>query len=499
MVVSLITVDQCDMGIRSISAYLKEHNVNTRLIFFNSENKRYDDHLINKLINKIKDSDLIGISFRYISISRAIQLYEALKRMGIPVIVGGSAAISAPQICIKHFDMVCATEGEEVMLEFHNRLINKKNIYALKGVYYKRSNKIIQNRRSTIKETKLNFDYMCTDDYMLINEKEFKKIDKPPLFYDNYGVFVKNSIFIMSVRGCIFNCSYCINSILKKYFPYRKTSINNLIDQLKEIKRRYPNLEYVYLFDDDFFSRPKADIESFSNLYKKHVNLPFWAYCSPKTLSEDKLKLMVQAGLTNLNMGIQSGSDYINKKIYNRQITKQQILNATKIIKKYLSKMDVPIYDLMMNNPFEKRRDVLDTINLLSNIPRPFYIDCHSLILFPGTNLYNKLKSHNNPKKFLSTSFYKNYHDFCQINTKSRNLYLDSVLLWTEGLWSNKYSGMIHNKLLPFFIKNKTINILSRFPKTVLLINRIFHKIRHLYENLIKTLIPKKNHNFKYA
>ena len=498
MVVSLITVDQCDMGIRSISAYLMEHKVNTRLIFFNSKNQRYDGHLINRLIKKIKDSDLIGISFRFISISRAIQLYDALKIMGIPIIVGGPAAISAPQICIKHFDMVCTTEGEEVMLELYNRLINKKNIYTVEGVYYKRNNKIIQNRRSTIKETKLNFDYMCTDDYMLINEKEFKKIDKPPLFYDNYGVFVKNSIFIMGVRGCIFNCSYCINSILKKYFPYRKINISMLINQLKNIKKLYPELNYIYLFDDDFFSRTYEEIKLFSDLYKKHINLPFWAYCSPKTISEEKMRCMVNAGLANISMGIQSGSDYINQNIYNRQVSQQDTLNATKIINKYSNKVETPLYDLMINNPYEKESDVMETIKLLSRVPKPFYIDCHSLVFFPGTPLYSKLKRSSHIKKHNSTSFWRNYHDILQINLKSKNLYLNSVLFWTEGLWSKRYSGMIHAKLLPILTKKYVIKVISRFPKFIMFANKAMFKIRKLYERYIKK-VRLGVHNFKYA
>jgi radical SAM superfamily enzyme len=54
--------------------------------------------------------------------------------------------------------------------------------------------------------------------------------------------------------------------------------------------------------------------------------------------------------------------------------------------------MELPWYDLIVDNPYETDEDVIDTLMFMSKLPVPFYINLHSLFLFPGTPLYETVK-----------------------------------------------------------------------------------------------------------
>ena len=43
-----------------------------------------------------------------------------------------------------------------------------------------------------------------------------------------------------------------------------------------------------------------------------------------------------------------------------------------------------------MENPYETREDLLDTVRLLIDLPRPYVTRVYALSFFPGTPLYDK-------------------------------------------------------------------------------------------------------------
>jgi radical SAM superfamily enzyme YgiQ (UPF0313 family) len=171
----------------------------------------------------------------------------------------------------------------------------------------------------------------------------------------------------------------------------RKRSIENAIEELKIIKDRFPFIQTIQFFDDTFFSRPVSDIEKFSKLYKENIGLPFHAQCSPTTITERKLECLVDAGLIYVEMGIQTGSKRI-KEMYNRKESNKKIIEAAMIINKYKDRLLVPDYHVILENPWETDNDVIDTLNLVLELPKPFCLKLSTLQFFPGTKLYYKAK-----------------------------------------------------------------------------------------------------------
>jgi radical SAM superfamily enzyme YgiQ (UPF0313 family) len=89
-------------------------------------------------------------------------------------------------------------------------------------------------------------------------------------------------------------------------------------------------------------------------------------------------------------MGIQSGSERVIKQIYQRKQDNQTVIKAAKALQKYSSKVTMPNYDIILDNPWETQEDKLKTIELLSQLAKPYSLNIYSLQFFPGTTLYDK-------------------------------------------------------------------------------------------------------------
>ena len=127
-------------------------------------------------------------------------------------------------------------------------------------------------------------------------------------------------------------------------------------------------------------------------MYKEQIGLPFSAFCSPSTISEQKLGYLVEAGLVRVSMGIQSGSDRVLDS-YQRHVSKDQVLNAARIIHKFSDRLQPPRYDIITDNPWETDEDRIATLALLQELPRPFRVLSHSLTFFPGTQLHERARA----------------------------------------------------------------------------------------------------------
>lgn len=313
--------------------------------------------------------------------------------MNLPSIWGGIYPTINPDECIEHADIICRGEGEYAVLELITKLKNGESIDNIPNLWVKTNGHIKKNEpRSLIS----NLDDLPFPDIDTINhycldhrEKRVKKIaDRNPM-----KSYLGDVFSIHTTRGCPLSCSYCSNSGIDmlyggKFRKTRKRSVEKVIEELQMVVEKV-NPKLLWFSDDIFTIRSETELKLFSDLYKKHINLPFMCYVSPATVTEVKMKLLVDAGMKWLEMGIQSGSDYVNRDIYERHQTRGAVLKAAHIINKFKDKV-IPAYQFIMFNEYEREEDIIDTINLIKQIPPPYTMQCSTLSLFTGSALYNR-------------------------------------------------------------------------------------------------------------
>ena len=196
---------------------------------------------------------------------------------------------------------------------------------------------------------------------------------------------------VIASRGCPFTCSYCccvnLRRLLPKEIPgVRTRSVNSVINELIEARRHCKKIVFVHFYDEIFPNLP-GWVDEFAKKYEKHIHIPFTIWSHPKMVDLDMLKKLRRVGLTEVIMGIQSGSERVRRDIFHRYETQEDILRAVSAIQ------DAGVFwgsfDLMLQHPFETIEDLKESYYLVQKFPGRFELQLHGLNFLPGTDIVN--------------------------------------------------------------------------------------------------------------
>jgi len=407
--------DISEFGLRSIAAYLKTHGIAVRSIFLPGGVERlrhrtdyiyqYQHTTLNSLKHLLSDVDLVGFSLMSNYLDRAAQVSGFIrKHLDVPIVWGGIHPTVKPLQSLKYCDFVVRGEGEDAMLELVENLAQGNHTPSVRNVWYKAQGRLVRHeQRPFISDiNKLPYMDYALDDAFITDLTTHEVVpltaglfEKTLLYERPFGKRAVRTLKIYASRGCPFKCSYCANSTLYRLSPgkgyFRVERVERMIDRLCLLKEAYPFIGAINIFDDVFTARPDEDIERFCALYDRHISLPFQVQVTPKHINKRILKRMLTSGLYYVEMGIQSISDKAQS-LYKRRVKSADIQQAAQLIHAHGNKMNAPCYHVILDNPWETREDVLQTIDLLLALPKGYWLKRASLTLFPGTTLYEKAK-----------------------------------------------------------------------------------------------------------
>lgn len=84
------------------------------------------------------------------------------------------------------------------------------------------------------------------------------------------------------------------------------------MEELREAKRACPRMMMVHFYDEIFPNLP-GWVDEFVAAYQREIHLPFTIWSHPKAAKQEVLEKLVRVGLTEVIMGIQSGSDRVRR------------------------------------------------------------------------------------------------------------------------------------------------------------------------------------------
>ncbi|GAB7081723.1 B12-binding domain-containing radical SAM protein [Megalodesulfovibrio paquesii] len=401
--------DITSFGLRSLSAWLRLHGVQTRCIFLPdpfgdeiaSQPERYTLHALAQVTALCKDADLVGITLMTNYFDNAAQLTKHLQPLNIPILWGGVHATIRPEECLAHADFVCVGDGEETLLDLTRALESGNDPSAIPGLWGKSNGQVFRNPVRPLPASLDAYpppDWSGNEHYILNNDRMIPLSPEEVRTRLEGGtvsrLLGKIGYQTMTGRGCPHRCSYCINDAVKKlygaknYLRWRGTE--HVMLELESIIRQYPFIGFIWISDDAFFGRPMHDIQEFCNEYKARIGLPFTCLASPLTMREDKLTALVNAGLVYLQMGVQSGSPRIQDLFNRSRMNNEKLLEAMRIINAFKEQLLPPSYDFILDAPWETDEDRRASLEFITKIPKPFRLQPFSLVLYPGTALHDK-------------------------------------------------------------------------------------------------------------
>lgn len=421
-----------NLGVEYLSSFLKSKGHSTSLLFdpaIFSGDQLVNNGLLARLFNidsKIVKEiirtkpDLIAFSCYTGNYRWCLKIADKIKKVSrIPIVFGGVHTTAVPNEVLdnKCVDYVIIGEGEYALLDLIEYLDNKKlkKLSEINNLGYKKLNKKYINKvRPYIKDL----------DVLPFPDKE--------LFYSKVPSLSRH-YYIMTTRGCPFSCTYCSNNMYHKIYSceknhLRRRSPENVIKELKIAKSKWkPDL---IRFEDDVFSSSKKWLKEFMPLYKSEINIPFFCFVHPDTMTKEIAELLKKGGCWFITMGVQSGSEKIRKEIFHRFGTNKQIIKSARYIKEAGIKLSV---DHILGAPTETEADLKSSLNLY-NLIKPDRILTFWLTYYPSTEIIKFAFEKNEISKEEITRLNKGFigytHERGSVSKKRHNMYQKYALLF---------------------------------------------------------------------
>jgi radical SAM superfamily enzyme YgiQ (UPF0313 family) len=382
------------IGLPNLVTHLKMHGYPCKQVYLTKHDLETPDELkaILAFIEK-EGPDLVGFSLMSFNFNRTKRISAEIKRRfsQLPIIWGGIHPTFDPEESIQHADYVCVGEGEDAFLELVQALDEGRPTESIPNIWCNKNGRVTRNDVRRLIQNLDDYPYpqMDWESNFVLDEGEIK-----PLSHQLYRKYVQYSgtmYDIIASRGCPYSCSYCCNALYRKiyrdkgrYVRYR--SVDNVIEEMQYAKREFPYINMINIQDDAFASAPARYLKEFSLRYKQRIGLPLRLRIIPTMLTEEKVRYLAEANTLVAVLGIQS-SDRVNEEIFKRHAPSETLIQAARLLHKHGI---IVQYDLIVQNPYETEADVVETCEILANLPKPFVLIMYPLALFPNTPLRDR-------------------------------------------------------------------------------------------------------------
>lgn len=362
-------------GVLSIATYIKKYSnnsINVKIFDFNLEKYTFDQ-IENETIDilKIFNPDIVGISALFGPTYQSIKYYCDIVKNCIPeaiTVAGGACATNEYKDLLEEtqsLDAICFSEGE---IPFLN-LVNADSLYdILENDVSFITKKAITNGKAPKPSFINNLDEMPFIDYKLVDINLYKSVNesmnKNAHKHEQKGIEETVYLPIHTTRGCPFNCVFCaVASVHGKGMRYMSNKY--VIENIKNMIEEY-GLTHLTIEDDQFLinkKRAKHVLKDILGL-KKKVHLGT-LLVTPSFIDDELVALLKDAGVKEVPLAMEHGSEYVLKKIINKPFSIDDIKKAVTIIKKH----DMTVTcSLVIGLPGEREKDREETVRLIKEM-----------------------------------------------------------------------------------------------------------------------------------
>lgn len=269
-------------------------------------------------------------------------------------------------------DFCCSGEGETTVYPLFSALLNGTDYTQIPGLVYRTQDTIVENPDPVLWEdldTLPDIDFDLIPSEIMQNTYEKKKMAS-----------------IEAGRGCPFNCAYCSSSVFWKR-KFRIKSAKRIVQEMLDYYNGFGISRF--LFEHDLFTVNKKKLLSFTDALKELDTKFQWA-CSARvdTLDEETITAMAETGLVSIFLGIETGSERMQKCI-NKNLKISDIREKIALLVKnkiYITASFIYAF------PEETEEDLEQTLQLAYQLYKMGVssLQFHLCVIFPGTDYYKR-------------------------------------------------------------------------------------------------------------
>lgn len=285
------------LGLGYIATYLGKEKIDVEIIDCVKERKSKEE--IIKFIN--------NSSFTYISTNIFTTNYEIVKEIvenitiNCEIFIGGQVVKSIFQDIlkwnVKNKMNIIIGEGELIIPQLVLGKCEQEPEKVESNKFLYRVNKNSIYSPENISDIYLNRNYLKEE--VIINHYNEKEVS------------------IITSRGCPYDCAFCGGaSSLNRDLNLRIRTKESIIQEIKEIVSRYPDVRSIRILDD-LFLKNKESIDTVKEIFSNFLELSWRGMVHVDVLknSFSKIEDLKESRCKELFIGIESGSNKIRKKI----------------------------------------------------------------------------------------------------------------------------------------------------------------------------------------
>ena len=381
------------LGTLQLATILMQKGVNCKVIPFGRIGNIFEfDSFLEAALTKVESLHPRVVSFytRCDTFQITLKLAEQIKSRwnDIYIVLGGpqSDTTSADTISqVPFVDFICCGEGETTIYPFMTSLINNNPDYTTPGLVYLKDGVVVQNSRPK----------------MIENLDDIPIVDYYGTYLVDYPEDISSLTFKIDVgRGCPFGCYYCSTQAFWGR-KYRLKSPGRIIAEIKDAVENFGARHFI--FTHDMFTFNKKSVAETCRLIKELDYEITWE-CSARLdcLSKELIDIMVDANLTNLFVGIETGSKRMQK-ISHKNLNLDLAMDTLAYIKEKGVQVET---SFIYGFPEETEEDFSQTLALISKIILNNYgkVSTHLCTFLPMTEISQRYKS-----ELTKASFFSNF------------------------------------------------------------------------------------------
>lgn len=163
---------------------------------------------------------------------------------------------------------------------------------------------------------------------------------------------------VITSLGCPYSCAFCTAGA----YGYKIREVDNVIDELRFLAEL--GVKEILFQDPTFTINTKRVTEICRKMVDNNLRFTWSCNADIKSMNEEKIKAMKEAGCHTVSVGIESGSDEILKK-YTKMISVEKIKNSIRMLREY--KIRVLGY-FIIGLPGETRDSIRKTIDFAKEL-----------------------------------------------------------------------------------------------------------------------------------
>lgn len=366
------------LGLEALAAYLREAGLRVAVL-----NCNVAPHTPAEVARKVARSRarVIGISLIYRpQVGYALELMEALRPLkDLKVVAGGALASYLPRELLSRLarlDAVVFGEAEETFRDYCLAVLGGLDSTALPGVAFRDGVLPVLNPAAAPLDL---------------------AVIRPPardsLEYLRAMGWPTRIASIYTSRGCLAKCTFCTGKDaynVERKITYRYRDPVQVVDEIQYLHEAF-GVKFVYINDDNFLGYGKKSFDRVrlfaEELIRRDLGVQFATECRVDGVNLEVLRLLKEAGMRQVLMGVESGSDSVLKR-WRKGATVEQNHRAVDICDEAGMTLEP---GFILFDAETSRDELADNLGFIrkarfDRIPFPTYL-INRLSVYPGTEV----------------------------------------------------------------------------------------------------------------